>query len=72
MLDMTQRRTCGVKLDEAEELLIGTVREGMSQPMHFWWSAVQRGGRVRVINVTNDAARNRFRKHNRCIYEQTK
>lgn len=45
MPDMTQRRTCGVKLDEAEELFIEAAREGMSQPMHFWWNAGQRGGR---------------------------
>lgn len=35
MPDMTQRWTCGVKLDEAEELLIGAAREGMSQPTRF-------------------------------------
>lgn len=35
MPDMTRHWTCGVKLDEAEELLIGAAREGMSQPTHF-------------------------------------
>lgn len=35
MPDMTQPRTCGIKLNEAEELLIEAAREGMSQPMQF-------------------------------------
>lgn len=34
MPDLTQPRTCGIKIDEAEELLIEPAREGMSQPMH--------------------------------------
>ncbi len=35
MPDMTQAGTCGIKLDEAEDLLIEAARDGMSQPMHF-------------------------------------
>lgn len=63
MPDMTQQRTCGIKLDEAEELLIEAAREGMSQLMHF---GEMLGGGTEA-NVTNEAAENRFRKHNSCI-----
>lgn len=49
MPDMTQQRTCGIKLDEAEELLIEAAREGMSQLMHF--GEMLGGG-------TNEAAEN--------------
>lgn len=61
--DMTQQRTCGIKLDEAEELLIEAAREEMSQLMHF---GEMLGGGAEG-NVTNEAAENRFRKHNSCI-----
>lgn len=39
MPDMTRRWTCGVKLDEAEEFLIGAAWEVMSQPTHFGGTA---------------------------------
>lgn len=54
MPDMTQQRTCGIKLDEAEELLIEAAREGMSQLMHF---GEMLGGGTEG-NVTNEAAEN--------------
>lgn len=44
MPDMTRRWTCGVKLDEAEELLIGAAREGMSQPTRFGGTPGGEGG----------------------------
>lgn len=64
MADMTQPRTCGIKLDEAEDLLIEAAREGMSQPMHFGETLSKEEGEAGGVNVSNEAAENRFRKHN--------
>lgn len=53
MPDVTQPRTCGIKPDEAEELLIEAAREGMSRPEHFGEAlGGEEGEAGRVMSLT--------------------
>lgn len=56
MPDSTQLRTCGIKIDEAEELVIEPTRNWTSQSM-----LPECRKRARLANVANETTENRFR-----------